>query len=232
MATSFELNAESRNDMGKGASRRLRRTGKVPAIIYGGDSAPQNLSIGHNELLRRLEDEAFYSHILTINIDGKAEQAVLRDLQRHPAKPVVLHLDLQRVKAGQALRMHVPLHFLGEQECPGVKTQGGIVNHNRVEVEVECLPKDLPEYIEVDASALNIGESVHLSQLTMPKGVVLVEFFNYEHLDEEERHEIDQPVIMIAHPRVEKVVEEEEAAEGAEAAADKPKVEGEGKDKE
>lgn len=228
MATSFELNAESRNDMGKGASRRLRRTGKVPAIIYGGDTAPQNLSIGHNELLRRLEDEAFYSHILTINIDGKSEQAVLRDLQRHPAKPVVLHVDLQRVKAGQALRMHVPLHFKGEQECPGVKTQGGIVNHNRVEVEVECMPKDLPEFIEVDASQLSIGESVHLSQVTLPNGVVLVELHNFEHLDEDERHEIDQPVISIAHPRVEKVVDETAEAEAPVAAADaKPKAEGE-----
>lgn len=223
MATSFELNAESRNDMGKGASRRLRRAGKVPGIIYGGDTAPQNLSVGHNELLRRLEDEAFYSHILTINIDGKAEQAVLRDLQRHPAKPVVLHLDLQRVKAGETLRMHVPLHFLGEQECPGVKTHGGIVSHNRVEVEVECLPKDLPEFISVDASQLNIGESIHLSQLTLPAGVTLVELLNFDHMSEEERHEIDQPVFAIHHPRVEKAADEEPAAE---AAATTPAPEG------
>ena len=208
MATSFELNAESRNDMGKGAIRRLRRAGKVPGIIYGGDSAPQNLTVGHNELLRRLEDEAFYSHILTINIDGKAEQAVLRDLQRHPSKPIVMHLDLQRVKAGQSLRMHVPLHFLGEQECNGVKNQGGIVSHNRVEVEVECLPKDLPEFIAVDASQLNIGDSIHLSQLTLPAGVTLVELLNFDNLSEEERHEIDQPVLAIHHPRVEKVVDE------------------------
>ena len=230
MSVSFELTAESRNDTGKGASRRLRRDGKVPAIIYGAGKDPQNLSLLHNELQRRLADEAFYSHILTVNIDGKAEQAVLRDLHRHPAKPIVMHVDLQRVKAGEALRMHVPLHFIGEQECPGVKTQGGIVNHNRVEVEVECLPKDLPEYIEVDASQLNIGESVHLSQVNMPKGVVVVELHNFESMTEEERHEVDQPVITIAHPRVEKVVEEVAEEAAAPAAEAKPKAEGEGKE--
>lgn len=213
MSVSFELTAESRNDMGKGASRRLRRAGKVPGIIYGGDSEPRALSLVHNELLRRLEDEAFYSHILTINIDGATEQAVLRDLQRHPSKPLVMHVDLQRVKAGETLRMHVPLHFLGEQECPGVKTQGGIVSHSRVEVEVECLPKDLPEYIEVDVSQMNIGESIHLSQLKLPAGVKLVELINFDHMNEEERHEIDQPVIAIHHSRVEVAAEEPAAGE-------------------
>jgi large subunit ribosomal protein L25 len=180
MATSFELNAESRNDMGKGASRRLRRTGKVPAILYGGDSGPQALSLGHNELLRRLEDEAFYSHILTIHIDGKAEQAVLRDLQRHPAKPVILHADLQRVKAGEKLRMHVPLHFIGADIAPGVKTAGGLFIHELNEVEIECLPKDLPEFVEVDVSTMNVSDHLHLSDLKLPAGVELTELHRGE----------------------------------------------------
>jgi len=125
MAVSFELNAEPRNDTGKGASRRLRRGGKVPAILYGGSQEPQALSLHHNQVLRNLEHEAFYSHILTVNIGGTDTRAVLRDLQRHPSKPVILHVDLLRVSATETLRMHVPLHFLGEDIAPGVKLGGG-----------------------------------------------------------------------------------------------------------
>ena len=175
MGTSFELTAESRNDMGKGASRRLRRDGKVPAILYGGDGEPKMLSLVHNELVRRLEDEAFYSHILAVNIDGKTEQAVLRDLQRHPAKPMIMHVDLQRVKAGEKLRMQVPLHFVGADVAPGVKTAGGLFIHELNEVEVECLPKDLPEFIEVDLSNCELNHSIHMSELKLGAGVELVE---------------------------------------------------------
>ncbi|MFN2309727.1 MAG: 50S ribosomal protein L25/general stress protein Ctc [Gammaproteobacteria bacterium] len=173
MSTTFELSAESRTDQGKGASRRLRRAGRVPAIIYGGDVKPQSLSLDHNELLRRLADEAFYSHVLTINIDGKIEQAVLRDLQRHPAKPVILHADLQRVTAGEKLRMHVPLHFVGVDVSPGVKTGGGLFIHELNEAVVECMPKDLPEFIEVDVSGMDVGDHLHLSDLKLPAGVDL-----------------------------------------------------------
>ena len=125
MAISFELNAEPRNDTGKGASRRLRRAGKVPAILYGGNEAPRALTLDHNQVLRSLEHEAFYSHILTVNVDGTGTRAVLRDLQRHPSKPTILHVDLLRVSATETLRMHVPLHFLGEDIAPGVKLGGG-----------------------------------------------------------------------------------------------------------
>jgi large subunit ribosomal protein L25 len=209
MATSFELSAESRNDMGKGASRRLRRDGKVPAIIYGGDTAPQTLALNHNELLRRLEDEAFYSHILTVNIDGKAEQAVLRDLQRHPAKPVILHADLQRVKAGEKLRMHVPLHFTNVDIAPGVKTAGGLFIHELNEVEIECLPKDLPEFIEVDVSGMNVGDHLHLSDLKLTAGVELTELHRGEGHD-----------LAVAHIEPPRVVEE--AAPAAPEAGEKP----------
>jgi large subunit ribosomal protein L25 len=183
MAISFELNAEPRNDTGKGASRRLRRDGKVPAILYGGSQEPQALSLNHNQVLRNLEHEAFYSHILDINIGGTGTRAVLRDLQRHPSRPTILHVDLLRVSATETLRMHVPLHFLGEDIAPGVKLAGGMVMHELIEVEVECLPQNLPEYIEVDVSGLHLGESLHLSDLKVPQGVTLVELARGEDHD-------------------------------------------------
>jgi large subunit ribosomal protein L25 len=155
MAISFELNAEPRTDTGKGASRRLRHAGKIPAIMYGGNKDPESLTLDHNEVIRNLEHEAFYSHILTVKVGGTETRAVMRDLQRHPSKPFVQHMDLQRVSESEKLRMHVPLHFLGEEAAPGVKA-GGMVSHEIIEVEVECLPKDLPEYIEVDVSGLNV----------------------------------------------------------------------------
>jgi large subunit ribosomal protein L25 len=182
MAISFELTAESRTDMGKGASRRLRHAGKVPAIIYGGDKAPEALTLSHNELLRNLEHEAFYSHILTINSGGSSTSAILRDLQRHPSKPVILHVDLQRVTADEELRTQVPLHIVGEDTCPGIKA-GGLVSHDQTEVEVECLPKHLPEFIEVDISAMEIGDTLHLSDLKVPEGVTLLELVRGEDHD-------------------------------------------------
>jgi large subunit ribosomal protein L25 len=183
MAISFELNAEPRNDTGKGASRRLRRDGKVPAILYGGSQEPQALSLNHNQLLRNLEHEAFYSHILTVKIGGADTRAVLRDLQRHPSRPTILHVDLLRVSATEKLRLHVPLHFLGEDIAPGVKLGGGMVMHELIEVEVECLPQNLPEFIEVDVSGLHLGESLHLSDLKVPQGVTLVELARGEDHD-------------------------------------------------
>jgi large subunit ribosomal protein L25 len=175
MSVAFELNAEPRNDAGKGASRRLRRTGRVPAILYGGGQAPEPLSLEQRELLRGLENEAFYSQILQINIGSRTERAILRDLQRHPYKPTILHLDLQRVTADEKVRVHVPLHFLNEATAIGVKQQGGIVSRLRIEVEIACLPKDLPEFIEVDLAKVELGEAVHLSDLKLPEGAEVVE---------------------------------------------------------
>ncbi len=183
MSSEFVLTAEPRTEQGKGASRRLRREGKVPAILYGAGKDPVPLSVNHNELLKQLENEAFYSHILTVELDGKTEQAVLKDLQRHPAKPFILHLDLMRVSAGEKIRVNVPLHFIGEDVAPGVKIGGGIVTHAVTEVEISCLPKDLPEYIEVDLSALELGESLHLSDLKLPPGVELVQLLQGEEHD-------------------------------------------------
>ena len=175
MKQAFTVTAEVRTVHGKGASRRLRHEGKVPAIIYGGKENPQSIQVSHNELMKHLKIEAFYSRILTVNVDGKTEQAVLKDLHRHPVRDEVMHMDLQRVLADVLLRMHVPLHFKGGDVAPGVKTGGGVVEHQQIQVEVECLPKDLPEFIEVDLSGLNVNDAVHLSQLKVASGVQFVE---------------------------------------------------------
>lgn len=207
----FELEAEPRTDMGKGASRRLRRAGKVPAILYGGADAPQAITLSHSEVLKRLDQEAFYSHILTVKVDGEPTKAVLRDLQRHPGKPIIMHMDFQRIDEAQKIRVHVPLHFIGEDVAPGVKQGGGLVTHELIEVELEVLPQHLPEYIEVDISGLELGESVHLSDLKLPQSGSLIE------LSRGEGH--DQTVVSI-HPRRGGAEEEaEEAGEGGEAAA-------------
>jgi len=205
MAISFELNAELRNDQGKGASRRLRRSGKVPGIIYGAHKDAQAITLDHNEVFLNLQHEAFYSHILTIKFGKESQQAILKDVQRHPAKNMITHLDLLRVSADEEIRVNVPLHFINEATAIGVKQQGGVVSHNLAEVEVSCLPKHLPEYIEVDIAALELGHTLHLSDLKLPEGVSLVE------LAHGEGH--DQPVVAIHHPRV--TAEEEPAAEAA-----------------
>lgn len=204
MKQSFVVEAEVRTAQGKGASRRLRHQDKVPAILYGGKGAPQAIAVSHNELMKQLKVEAFYSHILTVKIGGNTEQAVLKDLHRHPVRDEIMHMDLQRVLADQLLRMHVPLHFKGAEVAPGVKTGGGIIEHHLIQVEVECLPKDLPEYIEVDLSQLNVNESVHLSQLKVAENVALVEL----------KHGNDASVAAVHLPRA-AVAEEEAPAEAA-----------------
>ncbi|MBL3528766.1 MAG: 50S ribosomal protein L25/general stress protein Ctc [gamma proteobacterium endosymbiont of Lamellibrachia anaximandri] len=172
MSVSFEINAQSRTDAGKGASRRLRHQGAVPGIIYGADREPSMITMAHNELAHALENEAFYSHILDLKLDGKSEQVVIKDLQRHPAKPFIMHVDFQRVDMNEKLRMHAPLHFINEETSPGMK-MGGNVSHSLSDVEIICLPKDLPEFIEVDMADMDIGDSVHLSDLQLPDGVEL-----------------------------------------------------------
>ncbi|WP_177420167.1 50S ribosomal protein L25/general stress protein Ctc [endosymbiont of Lamellibrachia barhami] len=172
MSVSFEINAQSRTDAGKGASRRLRHQGAVPGIIYGADKEPSMITMAHNELAHALENEAFYSHILDLKLDGKSEQVVIKDLQRHPAKPFIMHVDFQRVNMNEKLRMHAPLHFINEDSSPGAK-MGGNFSHSLTDVEITCLPKDLPEFIEVDMADMEIGDSVHLSGLQLPDGVEL-----------------------------------------------------------
>ena len=172
MSDAFELTAEVRDDMGKGASRRLRRLAdQIPAILYGGDKAPQPLSLIRKDLEHALENEAFYSHVLTLHVAGKKEKAILKDLQRHPAKDRVMHADFLRVSDDVAIKVNVPLHFLNEDTCHGVKMEGGMIQHTATEIEVLCLPGDMPEYIEVDMVDVKVGEIIHLSDITLPKGV-------------------------------------------------------------
>ncbi|NVJ51963.1 MAG: 50S ribosomal protein L25/general stress protein Ctc [Gammaproteobacteria bacterium] len=171
----FELNAELRSDMGKGASRRLRREAdKVPAILYGGEQEPQPLTLDHNEVLQHIEHEAFYSHILTIVVDGKKQKAILKDVQRHPFKPKVTHMDFQRVSDKAVIHMQVPVHFINEESCKGVKA-GGMIQHQMNTVEVVCAAKDLPEFIEVDVADLDVNEVIHLTDLKLAKGVQLAD---------------------------------------------------------
>lgn len=175
MSNEFSLDAELRTDEGKGASRRLRRLqNKVPAVIYGGTEPPQSISLAANVLDKALSNEAFYSHILTINVNGKGQQAILRDLQRHPAKSLILHADFQRIDAAHAIQMNVPLHFINEDTCTGVKLQGGAISHQMSEVEIKCLPKDLPEYIEVDMAEVELDTTLHLSDIKLPEGVEII----------------------------------------------------------
>ena len=172
MSLSFEIEAVTRQDVGKGASRRLRKANKFPAIIYGAGKPPQSLVLDQDIMLRNLAQEAFYSHILTVKVDGKPQKAVLKAVQRHPFKAQITHIDLLRTSATQKLRMHVPLHFLGEDVAPGVK-EGGMVSHTLIEAEIECLPADLPEYLEVDISELELNGLVHLSEIKLPDGVTI-----------------------------------------------------------
>ncbi len=172
MSGEFTLDAETRNDLGKGASRRLRRLeNRVLGIVYGGKNKPTPITFAMNSIVKLAENEAFFTSLVDLNLDGKAEQVVIKDMQRHPAKETIMHVDFLRVSAKIKITMHVPLHFTNEETCHGVKTEGGSVSHALNDIEVSCLPKDLPEYIEVNMEALKVGDNVHLSDLILPKGV-------------------------------------------------------------
>lgn len=214
MSDQIDLVAEFREDQGKGASRRLRHQGKTPAILYGGGRPPRSITLQHNKLLRALEDESFYSSILNITVGDKNQEAILKDVQRHPAKNQIIHIDLQRIVAGEAIRMNVPLHFVGEDVAPGIKQDGGVMSRLINDVEVVCLPKNLPEFIEVDVSKMEMDDMLHLTDLVLPKGVEVPEL--------EQGDEHDQPIVAISKPRA--VVEETDEEEGAPVAAAVPTV--------
>lgn len=173
MSNVFEFVAESRGQSGKNAARRVRRAGNVPAVLYGGHKEPRMLVLNHNEVIKHLEHEAVYSHVLDVTVDGKTEKAILKGVQRNPARFQILHLDFQRVDMSEALKVHVPLHFINESISVGIK-KGGIAAHSMTDVEVSCLPSALPEYIEVDLTNLEVGASLHLSDLVLPAGVSIV----------------------------------------------------------
>jgi len=207
----FTLMAQPRHELGKGASRRLRRQGAVPAIIYGAGKEPQPVTLNQNELLRNLQHEAFYSHLLTINLNGQLEKAVLKDLQRHPYRPTLVHVDLLRTSETEKLAIHIPLHFLNEEKCVGVKQGGGVVSRHLIEVEIRCLPKDLPEFIEIDLSQVQLNQIIHLSDLILPPDVEIVA------LSHGHGPEYNLPVASVHLPRAAQVEETIEAAATATA---------------
>lgn len=214
MADEFELIAEPRSVVGKGASRRLRRDADlVPAIIYGAGKDPVMLSIPHKDIYRACQNEAFFSHIITIKSGKEAVKAIVKDLQRHPARDRIMHADFFRVSMDQAITVEVPIHFLNEETSVGVKQSGGVVAHVMSSVEVSCLPDDLPEYIEIDVQELDLNDAIHLSELTLPKGVEIPALQYGE--------DYDQVVVTVNPPRREEPVEPEaEAAEGEEEPTD------------
>ena len=169
MSASFTIDAELRTDTGKGASRRLRRSGRLPGIIYGAHQEPTMISLQHHILFNQLDNEAFYSNLLTLNLQGRQETVILKDMQRPPAKPYFLHVDFQRVQADEKIRLNVPLRFINEETCPGVK-MGGQISHTITDLEVSCLPRNLPEYIEVDMGEMELGDTLHISELKLPEG--------------------------------------------------------------
>ncbi|KPQ28277.1 MAG: ribosomal protein L25, Ctc-form [Marinobacter excellens HL-55] len=211
MSQEFVIEAFSRGDQGRGASRRLRREErKIPAIVYGGNKEAVSISIWHNELKKALENEAFFSHVLTLELDGNKESVILKDLQRHPYKPLLTHADFLRVDKDHEIHVNVPLHFLNEDTAPAIKLQGGVANHQINEVEVICLPQNLPEFIEVDMTTVEMDQVVHLSDLKLPKGVRVAALLQGE--------DHDLPVVAIHKPRGAKVddAEEAEGEEGGE----------------
>ncbi|MEH3022340.1 MAG: 50S ribosomal protein L25/general stress protein Ctc [Pseudomonas oryzihabitans] len=202
----FTLNAEVRSDLGKGASRRLRRNaGNVPAVIYGGDKAPTSITLVGKDLAKMLESEAAFASVITLKVGGSNESVLVKALQRHPSKGYVMHADFLRVIAGQKLTANVPLHFMNQETSVGVKQQGGEILHTINEVEVSCLPKDLPEFIEVDMAKVELDQIVHLSDLKVPAGVELVSL----------AHGSDLPVASIHLPRIREEAEDGAAEEGA-----------------
>ena len=202
--------ANTRNAQGTGASRRLRRNGKVPGIIYGGEGNPTAIELDHNNLFHALRVESFHSSILDMELDGKSERVLLRDLQWHPYRQQVMHIDFQRVTTGQAITTRVPLHFMNAETSPAVKLGGAIVNHVLNEIQITCLPRHLPEFIEIDLAEAKVGDVVHVSEIRMPEGVKPV------------LHGKEDPVVLtIVLPAV---VSEDESKEASEAEAAAPAV--------
>ncbi len=213
MSDDINVQATSRSVLGKGASRRLRRENLVPGILYGADEDPEPINLKHNEVIKHLENELFYSQLLMVSVDGKEPiRTVLRDVQRHPHKQQILHLDFQRVVAGAELTLTVALNFINEETCYGVKTEGGMITHNESEVGIACLPRHIPDNLEIDMAELKIGDSVHLSDIKLPEGVRLTDLT-------EAGDDSDRAVASVIASRKTLEEEDEAAAEAEEAAA-------------
>ncbi len=220
-STEFEFNALARTDLGKAATRRLRHKNMVPAVVYGAGKTPESITLKQNEVMKTLKNEAVYSHILSLKIDGTAQKVVLKTLERHHTKTHIMHIDFLRIKAGEKITMNIPFHFIGEEECPGVK-DGGVVSHLMNELEVKCLPEKLPEYIEIDATNLELDHSIHLMDIKLPEGIEPTLEISEEN---------NPGVVSIHRPKVEEEPVEEvaegEEGEEAKATAEGEKAEGE-----
>lgn len=211
MSIDYTLNAKPRDDQGKGASRRLRRNADlVPGIVYGAKKEPQNVALAHNELAHALDNESFYTHIITLNIGDKKENVLVKAVQRHPARPVIMHVDFLRVDKNHKVTLRIPLHFINQEACAGVKA-GGMISHSMSDLEIRCLPADLPEYIEVDMLNVQLGQIVHISDLKLPKGVESTQ------LAHGASHNL--AVATVTMPKAEKTEEPAAAAAAAPAAA-------------
>jgi large subunit ribosomal protein L25 len=198
----FELAGEPRPQIGRTDSRRLRKAGKVPAILYGGGEAPETLALDHNTLSHQMAREAFYTSILTLKVGSKSQQVIVKDVERHPVKPLIMHLDFQRVREDVEITLTVRIHFTGEAEAKGVKDQGGVVDHLMTDVEIRCLPKHLPEYLTLDVAALELNQLYKLSDIKLPEGVTLVALAGG----------LDHPVVAVNPPRAEEIDVPVEAA--------------------
>lgn len=217
MSTGFELDVEPRDKLGKGETRRLRRRGKVPAILYGGGQDPRALMLEKDRLYHQMEQEAFYTSILTLKLDSESQAVIVKDVQRHPAKRQVLHLDFQRILEDEKITLNVPIHFIGEDLAIGVREQGGEIAHLVTDVEVSCLPKDLPEFLELDITDMELNQLLHLSDVVVPEGVELTAL----------AHDQDPAVISISPPRREEEDEVIEPEEGLELEEGEELAEGE-----
>ena len=218
MSEEFNLIAEMRDDQGKGASRRLRRQGKVPAVIYGAGRDPRNLMFDHNKVLRQLEDPSFYSSILNIKVGEKSRAAIVKDIQRHPSKKQIIHIDLQRIVEDEQIKMQIPIHYLGEEDAVGVKIGGGTVTKLMTELEISCLPKDLPEFLEVDISELELDQMLNVSDISLPEGVEISDIIK----------EQDQAIVSIQEIKeiIEEEIEDEDSeSDGESEGSDQPEGE-------
>ena len=223
MSDNISLNVEPRSDSGKGASRRLRHQGLVPAIVYGGKFDPVQISIAHNEFIHELEKETIYTQVVDLKMGGKVQEVILRDLQRHPYKNKILHADFFRIDKNTPIKVVVPVHVNNAEDCVGVKMDGGMLTQLVTEIEIIALPKDLPEYLELDALELHLGEILHLTDIKMPEGVQIVSLTHHEEVEDIEHSDLNVGVLSVVKTRAEEVIEDEapEApdSEGDEAAA-------------
>ena len=207
----FEIQCEARDARGRSGNRRLRQLGKVPAVIYGGNRDTSVVALDHNMLERHMKNPAFYTSVLTVNVGSESHSVVVKDVQRHPARSDVMHLDFQRIVEDEELTLNVPIHFVGEEVAKGVKEQGGVIEHLATDLEVSCLPRNLPEFIEVDVSHLELNQILHMSDLKLPEGVSLVAL----------QHDQDLPIVTVSQPRREEAEPEAEGVEGEAAPAEK-----------